>query len=81
MQTEIQACVLFIGEMTSNEPQCLRRRTQSIVTQRRQMFLSKGNQLSNHKPKCISICFIQPSKACWGGWVPDTRVRRLAGKK
>lgn len=76
MQTDIQACVLFIGEMTSNEPQCLRRRAQSIFTQRRQMFLSKGSQLSSHKPKCISICSIKPFEGILGARRPCEMAAR-----
>lgn len=68
-QAELRARVLFRGEMTSNELQRLRLRAQSVVTRRRQMFLSKGNWLSSRKPKYISICLIKPSKACWGGVV------------
>jgi len=71
MQTDLQARVLFIGEMTSNEPLRPRLRAQSAVTQRRQAFPAKGSQLSSRKPKHVSICFIKPA----------SREKRLAGKK
>lgn len=66
MQTDIQAGVLFIGEMTSNEPRRRGLRASITVTQQRRALLSEGSVLPSCKPNRFPIGLSKPSQAWLG---------------